>query len=415
MNTSSESTSSEARTLRRLALALAAIAIASLGIASLGRAQSVDPSLPQRLVVGPPSGHAPLHRVDAARTGRSTLALPSAPKVLWRARAQGGVHKPVAVDELGAIVVAGDGGQLSQLSRTGKLEWTLGLGGSRPLTGPVILGDGARVVLGSDGELSAVDPSGKLRRRQRLPVAMSGRAAPPLPLSDGGLALGVGSHVLLLEATGALRGQANAPAAVEALVQGPAGLVFVTERGDVFGWQLPAAPRRIGSFGGRADEGAAAFGGRLLAVVNRARLVELDLTSGALRVLADLPSLQGPPAIARSGHTRITTYDGLLLGHDRTGKETLRVSLEPGAGLADAGASLATGLGAPPVLVDASGRVGFARPDVDFGVVDTEGKVKFAAGASCVAPVGLVPAGQGRMLVACASGILWMLGDSGAQ
>ena len=34
-----------------------------------------------------------------------------------------------------------------------------------------------------------------------------------------------------------------------------------------------------------------------------------------------------------------------------------------------------------------------------------------AAGAACVTPASLVPAGPGRMVLACRSGIVWLVGS----
>ena len=51
------------------------------------------------------------------------------------------------------------------------------------------------------------------------------------------------------------------------------------------------------------------------------------------------------------------------------------------------------------------------RPGLDAGVVSVNGEVAAARGAACGDPVAIAPGGARRMVVACRSGLVFMLGD----
>jgi hypothetical protein len=376
-------------------------------------AELVDPALAQRRVIGAPAGHAPMHRVDTTRSGRAKQTLPRRPRVLWRARLPGGIEHPVSVDERGSLLVAGAPGQLTELDARGKVRSTVRLG-SAAACPPVLTSDGTRMIVNAGGELVAIDSAGRVRFRRALPVAFVRGAAPPLPLDDGGLVVAVGGAVLRLEPNGDVRERADVGGEVKSLLARNGASLIATERGDVFEWKPPAAPTKLGTFGGNVDGAALCGNGRLCGIVDGERLIELKLASGArhVRVPGAALVLRGPPALLANGETRVVSADGLLLGHDATGKELLRVALEPTRAGGDAGTPLPPSqLAAPPTIVDAEGRSGFVRPWLEAGTVSADGEVALASGASCGDPIDVAPAGRGRMVVACRSGLLWMLSD----
>ncbi len=394
------------------------IAVGSLAVCALlshALAEPIDPSLPQRLSVGSPAGAAPMARVDSARSGRATSALPRRPKVLWRARTMGSARGPVAVDARGAVVVASAGGTLSQLQPDGKPGWSLRTGDGAPVTGPVILSGGRRVVITSSAELFSVRPDGKDARLVPLPVTRSRVFRAPLPTASGGLAVAAGDTLLLLDAGGNVQTRATLPEQASTLLARPADFVVVGERGNVYAWQPPALPRKLASFAGKVEGGAALSSPRVLtAVVDERRIVDLDLSTDTRHLRLDgSERLEGPPALLKNGETRVTTWDGLLEGHAKDGQETLRVPLEPLGNIADAGvpSSIAAASPSPPPLVDAVGRTAFARPGLDIGVVGADGHVESARGASCPDPVALAPAGPKRLVLVCSTGHVWMLGE----
>jgi hypothetical protein len=399
----------------RLTLALAAstLAIALGALATVARgSEELDPTVPGKWVVGAPRGARPMDRVDAARTGRARDPLPSKPRILWRARIQGGVAQPVAVDARGAVIVSSPISTVTELSPAGKTAWSSKTGATPPATSPVLTSDGTRVVLTTAGELYGFDRAGRERFSVALPLVATGRVAEPLPERDGGLVVAAGRTVIRVDRSGLLRASARLDADVTTIVARGSETLIVTERGDVFGWKPPAEPTEVASFGARVD-GAALDGQRLTAVVDQKRLVDLDLGTGTRFTRAENAlGLAGPPALAPAGSTRVVTLDGLLLAHDTKGDETLRVALEPPSMIGDAGATvLSASSASPPVIVDAKGSVGFVRPGLDAGVVDAAGNVRAAPGAACIDPIGIAPAGSGRMVLACRSGVVFLLGD----
>lgn len=405
--------------MRRLlrAASWSAALLAALGVGhtlSAARAEALDPTLPQRVAVGEPQGAAPMDRIDAQRSGRARQPLPRRPRVLWRARVAG-IDHPLLVDARGSVVAAGNPPHLTQLDARGRLEWTARLP-SAPVTSPVLTSNGTRIVFTANGQLTAFDASGKLLRRQTLAPPGSLVNAAPLALDDGGLVAALGGLVLRLDAAGGVAARAVIDDDVRSVVRDTDDKVLlITARGDVVEWKPPHRPSLRGSFGGRVEDGAALTGpARVTAVVDRTRLIELKLASRTRHVrLPDGPLLlRGPPAIASTGESRVASVDGLLLGHDTAGRETLRVALEPiTVAPGDAGTHLPQAGGAPPLIVDSDGRTGFVRPGLDAGIVTADGEVVAASGAACGDPIALAPGGARRMVVACRSGLIFMLGD----
>lgn len=386
------------------------IALLAAAFGSQARAERIDPTLPIERAVGAPAGAQPMHRVDGARTGRSKTPLPTAPRVLWRARVTGGLDLPVAVDARQHVVAASPMSQLLELDDRGKLAWTLKTGNSAPVLGPVITTNGTRLVVTANAELWGAAPNGTLRIKRSLPLPSVRGGVPPLAARDGGVVLALPGTLLYLDASGDVQARAKQAEAPVSLIEQGGRTLIVTERGDVLEWKPPSEPTKLGSFGGRVDEGAALSSpNHLTAVVDHERLVDFKLSTKTRHIrLSSSERLQGPPAILASGETRVATFSGLMLGHDRTGIETARAELEPSTG----GSTAIPGLFLPPPLVvDGKGRVVFVRPGLDAGVILESGEPKAAAGAACGDPLALAPAGPQRFLVACRSGLIVMVGQ----
>jgi hypothetical protein len=325
---------------------------------------------------------------------------------------QGTVQHSVAVDRRGSIVVASTT-HLSQISSNGKLSWALRLRSSPAATGPVLTSDGRRLVA-TESELLSADADGQILWRRDLPSSGSGAPAPLLPTSDGGCTVPVGAHLFRMEPDGTVRDHAHVGEAILDVLGQGSSLVILTRSGAVLRWSPPADPNPLGSLGGPPTGGAALAAEQVLvAVVDSRRLVEFHLATGQRRVRVGEGRLMldGQPAVTLRRETRVATLDGLLLGHDSAGKETLRVALAPRVSAGDGGVRVARSSRAPPLIVDSRGQVGFVRPGMDVGVVSADGKLSTAAGAACISAAGLVPAGRGRMAVACRSGIIWLVGD----
>lgn len=410
------SRSSDPRHALRGRAAWAAFAVlallALLALQAFAQGRALDPNLPQQRIIGAPRGPVPMPRLNSERTGRSRFLLPRAPRVVWRARASGGIEYPVAVADDGSIILSGSVPTLSEITRDGKLAWLVHTGQATPVTAPFITSDDTRVVVTSVPAVMGVNPSGRVRFRRALPAQNVTHFAAPLALNDGGFVLGLDTQALKLMPDGETEARTQLPETVDSILKAGRRLLLVSESGVVFEWRPPATPRRLASFGATINGGVAVCGANALcAVVDRTRLVELDLDSGLRKTRARAHAgLQGPPAVLASGATRIVTTDGRLLGQSPNGSQTLRIALEPpsfasGANASDAGA-------APPVVVDARGNLAFARAGLDAGVIDAHGVLRRARGATCSDPIDVAPAGPKRLVVACRSGLLWLLGDA---
>ncbi|MFO0569976.1 MAG: hypothetical protein U0263_30295 [Polyangiaceae bacterium] len=383
----------------------------ALGMAVVpARAERVDPTLPTRRVVGAPAGQSPMFRGDSARTGRTRQPLPSEPVVLWRARVTGGLDLPLVVDGRGHTIAASPMSQLVELDDKGKLSFSVKTGSSPPVQGPVLTTDGTRIVLTAVGELWGLTPNGAVRFRRTLPQSSALGGAQPLATRDGGAVFWAGQSLYWIDPSGDVQARAKHTATPVTLLELGGRILAVSERGDVYEWKPPEEPTKLGSFGGRIDEGAAlSSSNHVTAVVDHTRVIDLKLSAGSRHIRVETSELlQGPPTILSNGETRVASFAGLLLGHDRLGAETTRAALEPNSG---ASAGSVPGLTQPPpLLVDEKGRVAFVRPELDAGVVLETGEIKSAAGAACGDPISLTAAGKQRFVVACRSGLILMIG-----
>lgn len=354
-------------------------------------------------------------RGDAQRTGRGTQ-LPDVPRELWHRKIRGGLALPPAIDAAGSIVVAAAVAELVQVSAQGNEQWHQRIGLSVATAGPVLTSEGTRVVLTALGDAWGFRPDGTPKFQVDLSRFGTDPRVAPLPLDNGHLVVAVGAHLIQLDGEGVLADHVQAPERlVGMLVQAPDGIVATSETGKVMLWQRPIGLRIVGSYAGAVRDGAVLVrNGAVAAVVDSARLVEMDLTTGATATLAIMALMDGPPLVDAKATVMVMVSGGggMLLGI-RDAEEALRVSLNPAPVVepADAGAGLAMFVPSSPApVVDSDGRVGFVRGDGRVGVVSAEGRVTAAATAACVTPIGIVPAGDGKFVVACRNGSLKLYG-----
>jgi hypothetical protein len=428
-------------------------AAAALGLSLVAawpaRADTLDPSLPCTVSVGAPRGAAPSERLDPRRTGRARTLLPAAPVELWRRHVSGNVEVPPAIDEAGNIYVALTVSELIKVGPDSRERWRARFGRAGAVTAPALLSDGTITVITSTGTAWGFTPNGSVRFSTPLGISRRDADTIPVALANGGLLIAAGSAVVEIDADGAVRARGTLGAdvysesaartssdrgpnarpfaterAVGAVVDSPGGALVTTASGNVYRFHPPAAPRRVGSFGGVAVRGAMLADDRtLVAVVDHRRVVALDLPTGTTHVRSSGLLYDAPPALGPGGLVVVGTQLGLLLGIDAAGNEKIRAPLDRHAAQPAGGAPV-FGHGAfgsilspskirpsPPVVVDPAGRIAFLRADGRAGVVTPEGKVQIAAERVCGRPISLAPAGEKRMVVACHDGGLWMYGE----
>ncbi|MDI1480435.1 PQQ-binding-like beta-propeller repeat protein [Polyangium sp. y55x31] len=417
------------KTSSRLGAALAVVAgFFAQPAPEIAHAEGIDTTRPYTVVVGPPRGHAPSERVDARRTGQSRSRLPFPPVDKWRRHLGGSIEVPPVVDESGRIYVALSVPEVVAYSPDGKEIFRTRLGSAPAIAPPVLTSDGTLLLVTSAGTAVGLGRDGRVRFA--TPLGQRGRDldVAPLARSDGSVVVG-GRALVELDANGGVRARASLPErAVGALIEGPEGTVATGESGGVYVFRPPNPPRKVGTFGGPLRRGAALEGGRtLLAVVNGKSLVGLDVKTGLTHVRAGdvgLGTYDEPVTIHPRGFAMLTTSMGLLFGVDAAGNERLRMVLDKGAQptgpdpAAAGGTAAATGFfnapadarPSPALLVDAEGRVAFARQGGRVGVARPDGNVALVSEKLCAAPVAMQPAGDDKLLVACRDGTIWMLG-----
>jgi hypothetical protein len=394
-------------TVSRIVRAVALFLAFSFG----ARAQTIDPTIGRRLVFGPSQGPAPMFRLDIGRSGQSSLALPRAPKLLRRIRIPGGFLHGITVPEPSRILIAHKTAQLSELDEQGKSIWTVKTGAAASQTLPVVTNDGTRLLVNAAGEVIAVGRDGRLRYRRALQKRQNVRAAAPLPLDDGNVIIALGALLVRLAPDGAELSRIEAPGSVTALAHDGTALYAATESGRIFEWTQLGTLTPRGDFGGRVDDTLTVLPRRrLAAVVDRERLVELDLTSRTTQAypLGGSSTWVSAPAAARDGRLLVTTADGFFFAYRDARREALRVPLDPLLG-----ASAATGQRSGPApVVDATGSVAVILSGIDPAIIDRDGTVRFVSGAACADPVSLVPLSSRQLVAGCSSGMLWVIGEA---
>jgi PQQ-like domain len=418
----------------------ASIALAAaVAAASPARGDTLDLTMPRTVRVGAPRGDAPSERLDPHRTGRARTQLPASPVEIWRRRVNGNIDVPPVIDAADGILVTLTNPEILKLGPDGQENlWQnrARLGNSSALAPPTLLSDGTIAVVTAAGVAWGFAPTtGSVRFSTVLGTRWRDADTAPLALADGGLLVAAGNALVEIDADGVIRARAvlderaTGEHATSAVLDSPGGSLITTASGNVYRFRAPAAPRKVGSFGGTTARGAVLADERtLLAVVDGHRLVALDLPTGTTHVRAGGLALDGPPTVLDpSGHdggdphtpgpaglALVSTQLGMLLGIDAAGNERIHVMLDklPGAGLLPTNLFVQVDLKpSPPVVVDATGRVAFVRGNGRAGVVSPEGRVDAVTLERCASPVAVLPAGDRRMLVACHDGGLWMYGE----
>jgi hypothetical protein len=186
--------------------------------------------------------------------------------------------------------------------------------------------------------------------------------------------------------------------------------LIVTDDGGIFRWDFWRAADRLGTLGSRASSAVIARG-TLYAILTNGRLVSFDLARGTLRRFPSSGSLKGAAlTLLPNAELRVLGSDGVLRGYDNDGIEHESRSLDS-QGVVTARATGFDLAFAPPV-VDNAGTFAFAASGIPATVLQAEGSWREAANTVCDPLVSLAPAGPNRLVVACASGVIWSLSQA---
>lgn len=394
---------------RRIARA-AGLALSLLGLTVGAEAEpEIDADLVQRVTLGPARGASPMTGVNGARTRQANFVLPSSITVGWRARVTGPVTLEPVVDATGRIVVLHERGSLSQLDARGRQEWSLRLGDAAPSVGPALLSDGVRVVLNHDNRLLRISEEGRLLGSTA--TQLSGKAAPLLPLEDGGLVLAVEGALLRLDHQGRAIARAQLGQAVAGVLKTDSGVLAVSRAGSVYRFYGTGKLTHKGELGQHV--GALAWSGSTLYAVTEARtLVGFDVASQTARVLYTTPpSASLANWIALGSHAIfVASSDGTLRGLGPSGKELLRSLVsDPQRGGTRQGALRAS---MPLALADRGRQLLVTQPGAESLLIERDGAHRRIAGSACLSPVSLTPLISRGVLLTCRNGELSALQES---
>jgi hypothetical protein len=407
--------------------ALAGLVLLAAGaVASLAVADAVDPARPSVVVVGPPRGYAPAPRLDPDRHGLSAVELPSRPSLVWRREVSGGLDLPPVVDAQGGMWFAGVSPEVRYFSADGRARWRTKLGSASPALPPVLTSDGSVALVSVDGSLWRVAPGGAVRSQVALGISTKRAEAPPLAFDDGSVVVAGERSLVQVGADGSVRRRVTIEngSLVGAILPHGRGVLVTLSDGRVLAWQPPEPLRELGSFGGRLDGGAVRASERtLVGVVDKQRLVALDVASGSVRSLARAPSaripFEGPPSLDPSGVLLLTTVAGELLRVDARGQVVRGIALDRSMRMlgTDGGRLPAIfrrlqARPSPPLVVDGSGQVAFVRSSGRVGLLAPNDAVHDVHRSFCARPIALLPAGARRLLVVCRSGSLGMFAEA---
>jgi len=410
---------------KRTGLLAAVVLAAATVVASLALAEGFDTSVPSTIVVGSAQGHAASDRLDPARRGQAHTPLPRAPRELWRRELAGGLELPPLVDANGAVVAALVSPDVVRLAADGRQLWRTRLGAAPAVVAPVLTSNGSTALVCSDGTLWSVSAGGAVRFSIDLMMRTKKARAAPLARDDGSLIVAGENEIVQVGPGGAIRSRAQLPSRpIGGVIPWRRGVLVTGRDGVVHFWQPPAALRKLGELGGQLEGGGTLASDRtVVGVIERRNVVALDLLNGSTTLLlggaGSMRQFEAPVTLNTKGVLLVSTFAGELFGIDAHGMLVRRVALEPQATMfgIDAGVPLPSMFRrvetrpSPPLVVDSSGQVAFVRNSGKVGVLDTSDNQLTANPRLCARPIGLLPAGTGRMIVACRSGSLALYGD----
>ena len=380
---------SKAHELRASALALA-VGLSAVTVTVHALPERWDPTFVREFSLG---------RVRTS-TRASDWRLPENPEVVWRVRVASAVPFPPTPTGDGSVVLGLATPVVAEYDARGRLLWTARLGPSNAATSPVVLGDGARLVITQSGEAIAFSPRGQVLRRQSLPLPTL--EAPPLlaPAPDGGLFIAAGRRVLRLDATLGIIASARADQDVRAVLPARERSLLATANGNVLELGPNGALRRVAGFNARVDAAVRDGNDAVLAILDGRRLVELNVVTQLPTTRFGETDIELLPLLAQNqrGGLRLLSSLDFAFAFGPDGREVFRVAL-PALNAAARAAS-------HELALDDAGNTLVARSGVDLVAVHADGALQRVEGTACTEPLSPVGAAPGYAVFACRSGIL---------
>jgi hypothetical protein len=394
-------TTESGRYSKRSGRLLARLAVGLGSLAPAASATELVTARPHEFVVGSPRGHAIAPDIDTSGSRHAPeLPPPEAAQVIWQRHVPGGVSANLLVDADDRIFAVGPS-RVTQLGADGTLEFSQAADFSSAAAA-ALLTDGSRAVLTREGQVLGWSPTGTVTFVVVLEAPLPQGSISLLPLPDGGVLASVGQWLFEIDVTRAVRSYARLPASIRHTLLVGCRAIAVDAQGSVFEWDRRELPRRLGAFSAPLAS-VLADAGSLLGVTSRRTVERLDRYDNGLRELLRLDPSGAAPLLAsiEAGRWVVMKPDGtwFSVGVDApaqvSGQRAMPDTANHIALLADSVGSVAWWASDVPLHLETASGVGRELPDV-----------------RCALPVGLVPAGRARVVAACSSGVVWLVGPS---
>lgn len=369
-----------------------------------GASSARDAQRVQRIIVGQSAALAACEGIDASNGNRAHVDFPTQPEVVFRTRVAGGIGQAPASDAQGNLIVVHSEPRVSKLDAKGRLLWSERLA-SEASSAPVLTSAGTIVVATRAGEVWFYSSSGKLLAKQALALGDPRRRSLTIPSDSGGAWLASGSELLELDERGAPVRVLHASGNLSAIVEADAGLIAVSDNGNVCVARATGDLEQLGSFGGKVLEGAAVAAGKLFAIVDGHQWSSLDLQTGRVSILASDASitLSGPVALLDPPSAALIAGGGFISIRGNDGAEVARAALSA----AGQGADAALGPLRPALVIsDRRGSLAAVQSGVDALVLRAGGNALRFEETSCLDPFRPTPTKSG-IVFACRSGQLF--------
>jgi hypothetical protein len=379
------------------------LAVGLASLAPLASATDLVTARPHEFVIGPPRGHAVAAAIDPTGS-RHALVLPpvDAARALWQRHVPGGVGTNLLVDAEGRVFAVGPG-RVTQLEADGTLEFSQSADFSSAAAA-ALLADGSRAVLSREGRVFGWSPTGAVAFVVTLEAPPSQGSSSLLPLPDGGLLASVGEWLFEIDVTRAVRAYARLPASIQHTLLVGCRTIALDARGHVFEWDRRELPRLLGAFTAPVA-GVLVDAGSLLGLTTRRSVERFDRDDGGLRELLRLDPSGPAPLLAsiEPGRWVVMKPDGswFSVGVDAPAQPSAQ-RVPP-----DAASHIA-------LLADSMGSVAWWASEVPLHLETASGVGRELADVRCALPVSLVPAGHSRVIAACSSGVIWLVGPAPA-
>jgi hypothetical protein len=381
---------------RRVAVWGAALCcVASIDTAS---AAGLGTALPHRFAIGMPRGPATAPQTDAMATHRSpALPSPGSARVVWQQRVPGGISANVLVDEAGHVFAAGLG-RVTQLTPAGATEYSAPAPFSTP-NAAALLGDGTRAVLTREGHVMGWSKRGVPEFDVSLDAPAPSTSSTLLPLADGGLLVTADRWSFEIDASRRMRASTSLSSPIQHALLARGHALLIDQRGAVFEWDRRGPPRALGRFDAPLLA-ALADGDTLVGLSSRRGLAQLPVGGGDARQLARFEPGNGElrVALVEAGHYVALRPDGSWISFRAD------ATLAPPQPLAAAASSQLQ------LLADPGGAVAWWAAETPLHIETAPGVGREFTDIRCAAPVSLAPAGPRRILAACSSGAIWLIG-----